>query len=97
MLSFFHRFQHLVAIISEMLSCALKIIVGIFKTQSQCWKVNAMSTVSHIYIYSYIGLLMGFQDLAFLLTDLIFPPHFQKIVVEMKASGPPHISKLWLG
>ena len=28
--------------------------------------------------------------------ELIFPPHFLKIVVEVKASGPPHVLKLWL-
>ena len=27
---------------------------------------------------------------------LVFPPHFLKIVVEVKSSGPPHILKLWL-
>ena len=29
--------------------------------------------------------------------ELVFPPHFIKIVVEVKASGPRHILKLWLG
>ena len=26
-----------------------------------------------------------------------FPPHFLRIVVEMRSSGPPHILWLWLG
>ena len=29
--------------------------------------------------------------------ELIFPPHVLKIVVVVKASGPPHVLKLWLG
>ena len=29
--------------------------------------------------------------------ELVFLPHFFKIVVEVKASGPPHVSKLWFG
>ena len=40
---------------------------------------------------------MGLQDVAFCPTVLVFPPHFIKIMVEVKASGPPHLLKLWLG
>ena len=40
---------------------------------------------------------MGFQDVAFLPPLTSFPPHFVKIVVEVKASGPPHVLRLWLG
>ena len=29
--------------------------------------------------------------------DLVFAPHFLKMVVDVNASGPPHILKLWLG
>ena len=28
---------------------------------------------------------------------LVFTSHFLKIVVEVKASGPPHVLDLWLG
>ena len=42
-------------------------------------------------------ILMGLQDEAFLPPSAIFSPHFLKIVVEVKASGPPHVIKLWLG
>ena len=34
---------------------------------------------------------MGFQDVAFLPSQASFPPHFLKIVVEVKASGPPQL------
>ena len=37
----------------------------------------------------------GFQDAAFLPST--FLPHFLRIVVEVKASGPPHVLRLWLG
>ena len=40
---------------------------------------------------------MGFHDVAFLQSRASFPTHFLKIVVEVKASGPPHVLKLWLG
>ena len=40
---------------------------------------------------------MGFQDVEFLPFRASFPPHFIKIVVEVKASGPSHVLKLWLG
>ena len=42
-------------------------------------------------------LLVGFQYAAFLPSGASFPPHFLKIVVEVKASGPPHDIKQWLG
>ena len=29
--------------------------------------------------------------------ELVFPPCFIKIVVEVKTSGPPHVLRLWLG
>ena len=41
-------------------------------------------------------LLMGFQDVAFLTSYASFPPHLLKIVLEMKALGPPHVLELWL-
>ena len=40
---------------------------------------------------------MGFQDVTFLPSRANFSPHFLKIVVEVKASGPPHVLALWLG
>ena len=33
----------------------------------------------------------------FCLPELTFAPHFLKIVVEVKALGPPHILRLWWG
>ena len=39
---------------------------------------------------------MGFLDVAFLSCDS-FAPHFSKIVVEVMASGPPNVEKVWLG
>ena len=39
---------------------------------------------------------MGFHDAAFLPSRVSFPPNFLKIVVGMKALGPPHVFKLWL-
>ena len=39
---------------------------------------------------------MGFLDVAFLSWDS-FAPHFSKIVVEVKASGPLNVEKVWLG
>ena len=40
---------------------------------------------------------MGFLDVAFRPPELVFTPHFLKIALEVKASGPPHDLKLWLG
>ena len=40
---------------------------------------------------------MGFPGVAFVSFRACFPPHFLKIVVEAKASGPPHAIELWLG
>ena len=40
---------------------------------------------------------MSFQDVAFMPSRANFLQHFIKIVVEVKASGPPHVIKLWLG
>ena len=40
---------------------------------------------------------MGFQDVVFLPSRASFPPYFLKIVVEVNASGPPPVIKLWLG
>ena len=40
---------------------------------------------------------MGFQDVAFLPPEIVFPPHFLKIVVEVGASGAPHVLGVWLG
>ena len=37
-----------------------------------------------------------FQEVAFLHSRTSFPPHFSQIVVEMIASGPPHVLKLCL-
>ena len=42
-------------------------------------------------------LLRGLQDVAFLPPRYCLPPHFLKIVVEVKASGQPHVMKVWLG
>ena len=41
---------------------------------------------------------MGFHNVAFLATPShFFPPHFLKIVVDVKVSSPQHVLKLWLG
>ena len=40
---------------------------------------------------------MCFQDVASLPYRANFPPHLLKIVVEVKASGPSHVLKMWLG
>ena len=40
---------------------------------------------------------MGFQDVAFLPSELVFPPHFLGIAVDVNASGPPYVLKLWFG
>ena len=40
---------------------------------------------------------MGFQDVAFLSSRATFLSHFMKLVVEVKASGPLHVIKLWSG
>ena len=43
---------------------------------------------------------MSFQDVVFLPSlppELVLTPHFLKIVIEVKASEPPHVLKLWLG
>ena len=37
---------------------------------------------------------MRFQDVALLPSRASCPPHFLKIVVEVKASGPPHVLRL---
>ena len=41
--------------------------------------------------------LIGFQDVVILPSRACFPPHFINIVVEVKASGQPHVLKQWLG
>ena len=40
---------------------------------------------------------MGYQSATFLHSEGSFTPHFLKIVFEFKASGLPHIFKLWFG
>ena len=40
---------------------------------------------------------MGCQDVAFCPPELVFPPHFLIIVIEVKVSGPLHVLRLWLG
>ena len=40
---------------------------------------------------------MSSQDVAFLPSRDSVPPHFFKIMVEVIASGHPHVLKLWLG
>ena len=41
---------------------------------------------------------MDLQDVPFLPSESVFMPHFLKVVVvEVKASGPPHVMKPWLG
>ena len=39
---------------------------------------------------------MCFHHVAFLSSRASFSPHFLKIVVEVKAFGPPHVLTLWL-
>ena len=52
---------------------------------------NEMTFLSNL-----VELLMGFQDVAFLPSIAIFSTTFLKIVVEVKASEPPHVLKLRL-
>ena len=40
---------------------------------------------------------MGFHDVGFCPSRVVFSPHFLTIVLEVEASGPPHVLKLWLG
>ena len=40
---------------------------------------------------------MDLHDVAFMPTLVSFAPHFSKNVVEVKASGPPHVIKQSLG
>ena len=49
-----------------------------------------------IHLHTIIYILMGFYDVAFLPSQDSFPLYFLKIVVEMKAFGPPHVLKLCL-
>ena len=42
-------------------------------------------------------LLINFQDVAFLLSKDNFSTTFLKSLVEVKALGPSHVLKLWLG
>ena len=39
---------------------------------------------------------IGSPGATFLLSDFVFTPHFLQIVVEVKASGPSHVLKLWM-
>ena len=39
---------------------------------------------------------MGYQDVAFLPSEASLYTTFIEIMVEVKASGPPHVLKLWL-
>ena len=38
----------------------------------------------------------GFSGCSIPALECVFPPYFLQIVVEVKASGPPHVSKLSL-
>ena len=40
-----------------------------------------------------MGVPNGFSGCSIPTHELVFPPHFLKIVVEVKASGPPHVLK----
>ena len=40
---------------------------------------------------------MVFQDGAFLPREIVYIPHFIEIVVEVIASGLPHLLKQWFG
>ena len=40
---------------------------------------------------------MGLHDVAFLPSQASFPPHFVKIVVEVKAPGPPDVQNCGWG
>ena len=42
-------------------------------------------------------LVRSFLNVAFCPPELVFPPLFLENVVEVKASGPPHMIKRWLG
>ena len=52
----------------------------------------------YIYIYMFVGeLLMSFQVLRMYNScppELVFPPHFLKIFIEVKVSGPQHVLRL---
>ena len=58
-----------------------------------------------VYIFTYVYKLVGELTLNVfsgcsvpaLPPDLVFPPHFKKIVVEVKVSGPSHVLELCLG
>ena len=57
------------------------------------YSLNKYIYTSIYIIYIWMGeLLMGFQDVAFCPPELVLPLHFLKIVMEVKASGPSHIS-----
>ena len=40
---------------------------------------------------------MGFHEVVLLPFRASFPPHFQKIVTEVKAFETPYVQQLWLG
>ena len=40
---------------------------------------------------------MGVLEVAFLPSRASFTPHFLEILMDVKASGLPHVLKLWLG
>ena len=42
-------------------------------------------------------LLIGFQDVAFLLSRASFAAHFLELMVGVVTFGTPHVLKLWLG
>ena len=69
------------------------------KTQSSLSPLHKLPSYVHDF-FSFLsgrGAVWGFRDVAFLPPELLLTPHFLKIVVEVKASGPPHVLELWLG
>ena len=44
-----------------------------------------------------MGALHWFSGCSVSAPEQVIPPHFLRIAFELKASGPPHVLKLWLG
>ena len=61
--------------------------------QHSKFKIIKQLYVCHIVICQVID---GANEFSGCASKLDFPPLFSKLVVEVKASGPPHVLKLWL-
>ena len=60
-------------------------------------KCSIVIVVNWVYKLWISELLMRFQDVAFLPTEIVFTSHFLNVEVVAKTSGPPHVLGLWLG